>query len=41
MKRTIIFLAIMALLPIPLFAGDQAPTEREIMQAGNSPPPIV
>lgn len=28
------------LIPFPLFAGDQVPTEKEIMQAGNEPPSI-
>ena len=40
MKCVIRFLAMIALfqfllLPSPLFAGDQVPTEKEIMQAGN------
>ena len=45
MKCVIRFLAMIALfqfllLPVPLFAGDQVPTEKEIMQAGNEPPLI-
>lgn len=45
MKNLNRFLATMSLfqfllLPFPLFAGDQVPTEKEITQAGNEPPVI-
>ena len=45
MKHITKFLVMAALLqflliPFSVFAGDQVPTEKEIMQAGNEPPLI-